>query len=748
MQPRAWSIPALLTLILLFVLTWLAAGPLPGAGAARYAVSQCGWKVGHDGNWLDTSADKFNRSSWCGVPAGSDAWEGVHMTSGTRGSTSAVGGTKFARWRWNSPPGTGIVNVSGDRWHVLRDNFQHRIGTAPAGGNFSPFAEYSSTDTDRTQFSRYFTSPVGSFESRLLCALPSERFCSVTGTSLAGLRGLTFTVEDNESPSASLSGAFRAGTWLRAAQEVEYSGTDRGSGLRFTETLVDGTAVAETEHSCEKAKIAGQWRGTQMQPCRTGADGNHTVDTAKLSDGPHRITGCAIDFAGNRGCSDDATILTDNTAPSAPRGLAVTGGDGWHRTNSFALTWTDPDQGVAAPIVGSRHRITGPDGFDTGAVATAGESGGGPEAEVGHHSAGLTGLTVRSAGEYQVLVWLVDAAGNENPAASAEATLRFDDVEPEAFLLHPESGSPELLRAEVRDEHSGPAGGSIEYRRQGSEAWRELPTRFDPQGARAELEADFPSDKLRPGTYAIRTVVRDQAGNRTVSYQRSTGARLILRAPLKQATRLETTLRGPGVHGRSIQVPFGRKVRLVGRLLGQGGGGVAGRQVTVTQLPAAGSRASRTARLIRTGPGGRFSLLLGPGTSRRINVAFNGDGRFSASTAPGLRLGVRGSISFSASPKSLKTGQRVRLRGVVRAGAARQPSRGSLVAIRYFERSSRAWRPVLVTRTDGSGRYRASYRFRYITGLARIRLRATLLPAQRFPYLPANSPVTGVRVRG
>jgi hypothetical protein len=55
---------------------------------------------------------------------------------------------------------------------------------------------------------------------------------------------------------------------------------------------------------------------------------------------------------------------------------------------------------------------------------------------------------------------------------------------------------------------------------------------------------------------------------------------------------------------------------------------------------------------------------------------------------------------------------------------------------------------VLVTRTNRFGSFRASYRFRYITGLAKIRLRATLLPSQGFPYLPANSPVRSVRVQG
>ena len=551
MQLRRRSIPPTLTLILM--LSWLVAGAVSEAGAARYAVAQCGWKVGNDGKWLETANDKFNRSSWCGVPPGSDPWEGVHITSGTRGSTAFVAGTRFARWRWNAPPGTAIVTVNGARWHVLKDNFQHRLGSAPPGGSFSPFAEFSSTDRNYREFSRAFSPPVAAFESRLLCARPSGSNCSVTGTSLAGVRGMTITLEDPAAPAATLNGSFRSGGWLRAVQAFSWSSTDTGSGLRYNETAVDGSVRASTEHACEIDRIAGQWRGRKMQPCRTAAAGSHSIDTSRLSDGPHQVAGCAIDFAGNRGCSPPATLRTDNTPPAAPRGLGVVGGDAWRKGNSFDLKWTNPDQGVAAPIAGVRYRITGPGSYDSGIRAV-------PAAE------GLSGLKLPGAGSYTVSVWLLDAAGNENPAATARATLRLDDVDPVAFLLEPAQDDPELLRATVSDEHSGPAGGVISYRRQGGELWRDLPTRFEAADTHATLSARFPSDDLAPGRYDIRTRVRDAAGNEAVSDRREDGTRLVLKAPLKAETRLDARLLGPRGSGRSVEVPFGKTAKLKGRL--------------------------------------------------------------------------------------------------------------------------------------------------------------------------------------
>ncbi|MGC1851059.1 MAG: hypothetical protein WA687_01320, partial [Solirubrobacterales bacterium] len=104
--------------------------------------------------------------------------------------------------------------------------------------------------------------------------------------------------------------------------------------------------------------------------------------------------------------------------------------------------------------------------------------------------------------------------------------------------------------------------------------------------------------------------------------------------------------------------------------------------------------------------------------------------------------------TLNAAPLSLRTGDSVRLWGRVRDRGAPLPRRGKLVAIQYYESQARLWRPVLVTRSDHSGRFRASYRFRYVSGTAQIRLRAVVLAEERWPYAPgASKPVT-VRVTG
>jgi hypothetical protein len=96
----------------------------------------------------------------------------------------------------------------------------------------------------------------------------------------------------------------------------------------------------------------------------------------------------------------------------------------------------------------------------------------------------------------------------------------------------------------------------------------------------------------------------------------------------------------------------------------------------------------------------------------------------------------------------LRTGEVLHLSGRVRSRGAPVPRRGKLVAIQYLEEATHRWRPVLVTRSDHDGHFRAQYRFRYVSGAASIRLRATALAEERWPYAPGSSHPVTVSVSG
>lgn len=720
----------------LLALALLVAGE---ARAGRYAVAQCGWGVAADAGWGDTTGGtKFYPASACLPPPGGDPFAGMHLKSFTRAARGTVSGTRFARWRWQAPPGTGITAVRGTWWHALHDGFEQRIGVGTPVGGFAPFATAATTDTTLREFAAGFASPMPALEDRLLCARGEARWCTLDPVSWSGLRALTITLEDAVVPTATVGGELLGGGWRRGRQTVAVGGTDAGSGIRFGETMLDGARVALTEYGCAKISVGGEWRGTRLRPCELSVSASQSVATTAFSDGPHTLVHCATDFGHNVGCTAARQVLIDNNAPAHPRALALVGAEGWRRVNGFDLSWVNPSQGAASPISGAAWRLTGPGGFD-----------GGTRFEAGRSRAALSDLRVPAAGAYMLSVWLRDEAGNEDPSAAAMLPLRFDDVPPGvAFVANDAEGVPDPLVAEVADAHSGPAAGAIFYRRLGQERWTGLPTRLtagDEPGA-ARLIA--PPPDLAPGVYAFRAEAIDAAGNATTTTRRADGTAMAVRvaAPVEESrrrSRLFARLRGEGRSGEAISVGFGAAAALRGRLTGPGGTGLADRQLRVAIRPSRGALGRTVRATLRTGERGGFELRLGPGPSRRLRVAFPGDRRFEPARRAPLELRVRAGVTLRAAPSSLRTGEAVRLRGRVRSRGAALPRRGKLVAIEYLEEATGRWRPVLVTRSDRRGRFRARYRFRYVRGSAAIRLRATALPEERWPYAPGSSvPVT------
>lgn len=627
------------------------------ATAAKYSVAQCGWHVGADAGWADTTAAvKFRSDAYCATPPSAGAFDGVRMKSLTRDGQVLVHGTRFARWRWVAPPGTGITKVSGTWWHALHDGMQQRIGVGTPSGAFDPFLTAAATDLTLRDFVAGFWPPMPALEDRLLCARAESDSCSVEPGSWSALRGLTITLEDDTAPAAGVGGELAAGGWRRGDQAVQFWGSDVGGGVRFGEALLDGARVALAQYPCAEALIGSEWRGTRMRPCEPSAAGAASVATTNFSDGPHTLGHCATDFAGNVGCAAPATVLIDNNPPAHVREPALAGGDGWHRIDDFDLAWANPEQGRASPIGGASWRIVGPAGFDSGAHFVPGRD-----------LTALRGLHVPGPGVYSLQVWLRDEAGNESASTAVSVPLRFDDVVPGlAFGVDaaPGGGLPESVAAEVADAHSGPAGGSILYRRLGVQQWTELPTGLEVGEApgTARLVARLPGS-LDPGTYLFRAEAVDAAGNRASTTRRADGTQMALRKPPASAT-------GPGA--------------------------------------GTGARSAR----------GRTHVVARP------------------------------RVVLRASPRALRTGESVRLRGRVHARGTLLPRRGKLVAIQYLEAATHRWRPVLLTRTDRRGRFHARYRFRYVSGPARIRLRAAALAEERWPYATRASRPLLIRVRG
>jgi hypothetical protein len=724
------------------------------ASAGKYQVAQCGWNVGADASWADTTGGtKFRSDAYCVPPAGSDPFDGVHMKSFTREGQATVSGTRFARWRWDVPSGTaGITAVRGTWWHALHDGMEQRMGAVNWQGIFVPSLAAATTDTALRDFSMGFNSPVPAFEDRLLCARGEDKWCSLEPGSWSGIRALTLTVEDDQQPAALITGGpLVGGGWRRGNQWVVVGGADGGSGVRFGETFVDGSRVVINEYPCNKVSVGGEWKATTMRPCRTNESTTHFVDTTTLSDGPHTLYHCATDFAGNGACTGTHEFLVDNNPPAHPKAVALAGGEGWRRTNDFDLAWDNPDQGRASPIAGALWRITGSSGYDTGVRFAS-----------MRERRSLSDLSVPGSGTFSLQLWLRDEAGNDAPGTAVTVPLRFDDQKPEVAFSTEDSATQ--VMADVADEHSGPASGQLLYRRVDAAQWTELPTKLVPADAPGKAHLVGPMPDLGYGTYVFRADAVDASGNSASTSLRADGTQMAIRrepppplakaVPLpkakpqpKEKARLFARLRGGHGRGDSLTVPFGAPALLSGRLTRADGSPLAARELRVVSHPSHGALAPIAVQTVKTGEEGGFEARLPAGPSRRVTVVFSGDEGHEPARRPALELRVRSGVSLRARPTRLRTGQAVRLSGKVKSGGAPIPRRGKLVAIQYLEQATHRWRPVLVTRTDHHGRYRAQYRFRYVSGSAAIRLRATALAEEHWPYAPGFSPPVTVKVR-
>jgi hypothetical protein len=216
------------------------------------------------------------------------------------------------------------------------------------------------------------------------------------------LSSVNFLVDDLYVPNAPSVGGHLGGT-----------ASDYGGGVSQTRFSLGGAAVtADFAHGCDRHPSGFN----RLQPCPTNEGYGFSVDTTRVADGAHTLQVWSVDPSGAEGPRATQTVHIDNTAPAAPTGLVVVGGDGWRSSRSFAVGWTNPG-GQHAPIAGARWQLC-----RTGGACTTGTGSG---------AAATTVQVPDQAGDYTLRVWLEDAAGNSNGANLSDAVhLRYDPTAP------------------------------------------------------------------------------------------------------------------------------------------------------------------------------------------------------------------------------------------------------------------------------------------------------------------------------
>jgi hypothetical protein len=548
-------------------------------------------------------------------------------------------------------------------------------------------------------------------------------------------------------PGTSFRGAHF--TWSGSPQPGNWQGVGVDVGGEFH--LVASTFTSTAPTPVDLPIAGGAWAIEAFLQCLLG--------------GP--VVGCTRSTASSMRLGELTLTLEDPQPPAVQLGGALLA-PGWHR-GAAALEVGAADAG--AGVAGEVATIDGVPALGAGEACAVqvieGETRGTklqpcPPTATRAVAVDTTGL---ADGAHVLHGCATDFSGGQGCAP--DARIEVDNSPPTISFTAAAEGQ---VAATVSDRYSGPASGTISVRSAATDDWTDLATDLDRDGdGTATLSARLPD--LGAGAYFFRAVAADAVGNVGMARLRVAGTQAQVRhqaadghrgggpRPRRRATHLTVHLaaRGradassvelsdsdsPGARtaGSGLTVDYGTAAVVHGRLTDARGAGIAGRPVRVTVRAAAGLGSERH-RLL-TDSGGRFELRLPAGTSRQLSVAFHGGGGLAPAPRRSLTLRVRAGVSLTAEPAALRTGESVRLRGRVRLGPAHVSGRGKLIAIQYLERATRRWRPALVVRTDAKGRFDTSYRFRYVTGVARIRLRATAPAEGGWPFARgSSSPVT------
>lgn len=672
-------------------------------------------------------------AAYAACPSGGDRARGlVARNAIQRNPRSAVRGGAVAAFRFTAPAGTAIVGVragfhfyrADGRWEAALLSDGHLIeGCAPGGGVCERDASNRAV--------RVAPSRVLSLEAR--CA---ARSCPTGSTgdkshgliqASANFYSVTVRLQDNSPPRITdLGGSLLSPGWHSGIQSLTFVASD-SSGISETRVRVDGRGITRNVQPCDSTRVV---------PCPEGPDAFSVETSTVRPDGLHVFTVEAVDAAGNLARTSERALV-DNTPPGPPVFLGVEGGEGWRSSNQFAAAWQSPAADGGAPVTGAAFQLC-PAG---GGACPEGERDGPTVPPLG-------ALAVPSPGDWLLRVWLRDAAGNADPrTAAGPVHLRFDNEPPAAAFVPQDPQDPTRVVVTVSDHVSGVASGSIEIKKATSTRWRALPSFL----AGGELSAVIDDEHLQDGVYDLRATVLDQAGNSSSTDRRPDGSPAAVTLPLRLETRLRAGI-AHRVHARrhrhlhtvlrsTARVPFGRRVRISGRLSSRDGTPLPHAQVLVFQRTAEPGATWTPLARVQTAGRGTFAFIAPRGVSRLLRFRYPGASTVRAATAD-VGVEVAAVTSLRVSDHRVRTGRSVRFSGRLRGGHV--PAGGKLIELQARVRGR--WQTFATTQTNARGQWRYRYGFTAPGRGAVYRFRARVPYEAAYAYSAGGSRAARVRV--
>ena len=204
-------------------------------------------------------------------------------------------------------------------------------------------------------------------------------------------------ITDPSPPTLSApSGALWADGYHRGVETVQVGASDN-TGIRASRLRVDGFERGAAVRACDF---------TVVVPCSNEPGATIAFDTRAMTDGPHQLSVVAEDAALNV-ASLARTIVVDNGAPAAPADVTLEGPTGPQDDEQLHRALAQPGRSGRADRRGALDH-----------VPTVGNAGAWRAATSGAGIAELAALQVPGAGDWDLRIWLQDAAGNATRAGS------------------------------------------------------------------------------------------------------------------------------------------------------------------------------------------------------------------------------------------------------------------------------------------------------------------------------------------
>lgn len=704
------------------------------AAAGEFVITACDAAADHSTNgWRAETSQGMTTGGDC--PTSGNPGAGLFARTLRLDGQRVPQGTA-ARTIFDAPPGTAIVGLNGSYtftredggWQVGLSNGAKLIAGCPPGSGGCSVGGDGNL-------------PIPGSQRLYLEALCTAASCSVGSSGAKGgwqanaqLYASAMRLQDDSAPTVQLTGgSVLEDRWLSGDVTVRFDAIDN-AGVPSAVAQIDGSEKSVGTECLSSTYICGNTT-IQVKLSTRGV----------VADGVRTLQVRASDRAGNRSAAQ-RTVRVDNSPPTQPLDLQVTGGAAWRAKNSFALSWRNPTA-EGAPVAAAVFELC-PAGVTSGTAACVRGARDKPGIE------SIDDLELPGRGEWALRLWLRDEAGNEDKALAAQPLmLGYDDDAPSLAVSRLNVDDPTRLGVRASDQTSGIERGEVELRRVGDSAWRPLSTSLTAEGFTGLID----DETLPDGTYEIRARAVDRAENERTSTVFDDGQPAQVGLPIRIKTRL--------VAGRNRQVRlkkrrgtrryrtvlvsrprlrYGRSAQLQGRLTTPGANAVGGAPIEISERVDLAGAPYRPLGRVTTSKTGRFTFKVGKGPKRFLRFRYPGTAKVRPETFE-VTLKVKASSSLRPSRRSVVNGEDVVFRGRLKGRPL--PPTSKLVQLQAFSRGR--WLTFATPRanpTTGLWTYR--YRFAATRGRVRYRFRARVPREASYPYDTGGSPTVRVAVRG